>query len=93
MATTKISIKVNIDPDLQRFYHCGATANVEGNTVGQCIEYLVKHCLNSKKDSANKLETFLRNTLIFVNQEVTYDLDCPLKAGDELNIIPLPFGG
>ena len=87
-----MGIKVNIDPDLQHFYRCPDSIEVEGSTIGQCLNQ-VKHYFDTGKGSSNILAQFLDGTLIFLNKKSTYNPDEPVRDGDVIDIIVMPYGG
>ena len=90
-----MSIKVNIDPALQHMTNDQLTVEVNGATVGQCLENLVKrfpalgHWLI---DPQGKLHDSVD---VFVNQVSSFpeELSKPVKDGDELHIVTIISGG
>jgi len=88
-----MSIRVNIDPDLANFYHCPAMVEVNGSTVSQCLDHLAKQYLSNRKGSSPTIAKFLDGTLVFLNRVNIYDPDKPVKDGDELDILIIPYGG
>ena len=70
-------------------------AMVEGSTVGQCLDHLVKQFPGIEEalfDKDGKLKYWLN---IYVNRESCYpeELVKPVKNGDEIHIIPVIVGG
>ncbi|MBI4284976.1 MAG: hypothetical protein HY670_03625 [Chloroflexi bacterium] len=86
-----MAIRVNIDPDLQRYYRCPGTIEVDGTTVAECLDRLVTVALNDKDASAGK--GALEGTLLFLNRQAIYETDRPVKDGDELDVVVMPYGG
>ena len=71
------------------------TAEVEGSTVGQCLDHLIKQFPGIEEalfDKDGELKYWLN---IYVNRESCYleELAKPVKDGDELDIIPVIVGG
>ncbi len=71
------------------------TVKVEGNTVGQCLEGLVKQFPKIKPrlfDDKGRLHNYVE---IYVNQESAYpeELAKAVRDGDELHIMELVAGG
>jgi len=80
---------------LHRFADGQATVKVEGNTVGQCLEGLVKQFPKIKPqlfDKQGKLHNYVE---IYVNQESAYpeELAKAVRDGDELHITMIIAGG
>ena len=94
-----MSIKVNIfTPDLLQATNNQKVVEVNGTTVGQCLNDLVKQFPDIGKgvfDEQGKLLTYI---IIFVNGEsiLTYSPDPltkPVKDGDVLDISLMIAGG
>jgi len=94
-----MSIKINIDPILYDFTDTHEVAEdvveASGNTVGECLQYLVTQFPEIKKVLFDKEGELLRYLDIYVNLESAYpeDLAKPVKDGDEIDIIPMIGGG
>jgi len=91
-----MSIKVNIGPLLQEYTDIPGTLEVNGNTVGQCLDDLIRQY----PDSASWLfdQTGMLRVLVSINnvEAVALDkesLDRILKADDELQIFAVIGGG
>ena len=90
-----MSVKVNIHPSLVHLTGGHAVVEVNGSTVGQCLEQLVA------RFSEIKGWLFARNGKlngvieIYVNSKSSYpeELAMPVKDGDELHIIAIIIGG
>ena len=90
-----MSVKVNINPFLFHLTDDQNVVEVDGSTVGQCLQQLVarfpelKNWLFEKDGKLNRLVD------IYVNQESSYpeELAKPVKDGDELHIIIILSGG
>jgi len=90
-----MSIKLNLNPVLYQYTNNQATAEVNGDTVGQCLNHLVKQFPGIEQglfDKNGKLRNFFD---IYVNGESAYpeELAKPVKDGDELYIIIIIGGG
>ena len=90
-----MSIKVNIHPVLQQFSNGQGVAEVNGNTVGQCLNDLVKQFPGIEKGLFGKDDKLLGFVDIYVNKESSYpeELAKPVKDGDELYITLIIVGG
>jgi molybdopterin converting factor small subunit len=90
-----MSTKVIISPLLQEYYNVPDTLEVTGNTVGQCLDDLIKQYPESRDWLFD--QSGLIKVLISINnvETVAFDkkgLDRILKADDELQIFAV-FGG
>lgn len=90
-----MSVIVNLHPSLQRFTNGQATVKVEGNTVGQCLDGLVKQFPEIKSRLLDKKGKLLNYIDIYVNQESSYpeELAKPVRDGDEIHITLIIAGG
>ncbi len=68
---------------------------VNGSTVGECLNHLVKQFPGIKKQLFSKKDNLFENIIISVNGESAYpeQLAKPVKDGDELNILFIIGGG
>lgn len=90
----EMSVRVNIRPFLTHFTKGQTVVEVEGSTVGQCLEGLVEQFPQTKKVLFYK-DGGLRNYVeVYINRESARpdELAKPVKDGDELNIV-LSFAG
>jgi len=90
-----MSVTINLGPGLQRLTDGQTTVKVEGNSVGQCLDGLVKQFPGLKSrlfDKKGKLHNYID---IYVNQESAYpeELAKAVRDGDELHITLLIAGG
>ncbi|MFC1955242.1 MoaD/ThiS family protein [Chloroflexota bacterium] len=90
-----MSITVIIPPILYQYTGDKQAAIVEGNTVGQCLDHLIKQFPGIEEalfDKDGELKYWLN---IYVNRESSYpeELVKPVKDGDEIQIIPVIVGG
>ena len=82
-----MSIKLSIDPHLLE-NHNNTVIEVSGDTVGKCLEHLVKQLPTIKNVIFNKDGNLSSTTAISVNLELiwTDKLAEPVKDGDEISI-------
>ncbi len=90
-----MGVKVNISSILAQSAGNQAVATVEGSTVAECLDDLIRQFPDLRKslfDKDGKLHSFLD---IYVNKESAYPetLAKPVKEGDELHIMFLIGGG
>lgn len=90
-----MSVTINLHPGLHRLTDGQSTVRVEGNTVGQCLDELVRQFPKIKSwlfDKKGKLRNYID---IYVNRESTYpeELAKAVRDGDELHITMLIAGG
>ena len=90
-----MSITVRIPPILYRYSGDKQVASVEGSTIGQCLDHLIKQFPGIEEalfDKDGKLKYWLN---IYVNRESCYpgELARRVKDGDEIYIMPVIAGG
>ncbi len=90
-----MSITVKIPPIMYKYTGDKQTAEVEGSTVGLCLDHLSKQFPGIEEalfDKEGKLKYWLN---IYVNLASCYpeELAKPVKDGDEIHIIPVIVGG
>ena len=90
-----MSITVRIPPILYQYTNDKQVARVEGSTVGQCLDHLIKQFPGIEEalfDKDGELKYWLN---IYVNRENCYpeELLKPVKDRDEIHIIPIIVGG
>jgi len=90
-----MGIKVNIHPGLHQFTNGQDVAEVNGNTVGRCLDDLVRQFPGIEKGLFDKNGNLLNYADIYVNLESSYpeELTKPVKDGDELHITLMIAGG
>lgn len=84
-----MSIKIHIHPNLFGFTNGVETADVEGSTVGECLNHLVNQFPGLESGLFDKKRNRLRPVFdIWVNNESAYpeELAKGVKEGDELYI-------
>ncbi len=90
-----MSGKINIHPFLSQHTNGQDVVEVNGSTVGQCLEQLVAVYPELRKWLFEKDGKLNRLVEIYVNAESSYpeELAKPVKDGDELYIIIIISGG
>ena len=91
-----MSVKVNIFyPHLQQFTNNQDVVEVNGSTVGECLDHLVSQFPGIEKGLFNGHGQLLNYVYFCINGEAAYptDLAMPVKDGDELLIALMLAGG
>lgn len=88
-------MKINISPILYQYTSDRSTAEVDGDTVGQCLDHLVEQFPGIEKALFDKNGKLLNYVDIYVNEESAYpeELAKLVEAGDELHIVLTIAGG
>jgi len=88
-------IKINIPAYMRSFTNNMRVVEVNGSTVGECLNHLVKQFPGMKKQLFSKNGNLFENIIISVNGQSAYpeQLAKPVKEGDELNILLIVGGG
>ena len=90
-----MSIKAHIHKTHRQFTNGLEVVEVDGNTVGECLNHLVKQFPGIEKEILNK-NGKLRNIVeIYVNLESTYpdELAKAVVDGDEIHVTLILAGG
>lgn len=90
-----MSVKLNLHRSLAHLADDQTVVEVDGNTVGQCLEQLAARFPRLKRRLFEKDGTLSRILEIYVNGESAYpdELATPVKDGDELHTVVLISGG
>ena len=90
-----MSIKVKICPTLSRYTNNQQAAEVNGSTVGECHDHLVKQFPDLRQALFDKNGRLYRYLNVYVNGESAYpeELVKPVKDGDNLHIVMIVAGG
>jgi len=92
-----MSIKIVLySSSLRRHANDRDTVEVSGNTLGQCLDHLVKQFPGIKDEIFGKDGQLLNHYCIFVKtREITFfdEPGKPVQDGDELAILPMISGG
>lgn len=90
-----MSVKINIPSNLHHFTNDQAVAEVNGNTVGQCLDDLVRQFPGIETRLYDNKGKLLNYVDIYVNLESSYpeELAKPVRDGDELHITLFVIAG
>jgi molybdopterin converting factor small subunit len=90
-----LSIKINIHKTHRQFTNGLDIVEVEGNTVGNCLDNLVGQFPGMKKALFDKKGKLLRVIEIYINSKSAYpnELVKQVKDGDNVHIILMLAGG
>ncbi len=90
-----MSAEIELSPVFGRYTKNHLDIKVEGKTIGDCIDDLVRQFPDIKKVIIDKDGHFGHSYDIFINGESSYPLDMskPVHEGDKLNIVLLIYGG
>ena len=90
-----MSVTINLNPNLYQFTDGQAIVKAKGNTIGQCLDELVRQFPQIKRWLFSKKGKLHNYVDIYVNQESSYpeELAKPVKDGDELHITMIIAGG
>lgn len=88
-------VKIHIHPTHRQFTNGQDVVIVEGNTVGECLNQLVKQYPGMEKALFAKKDKLLNVVEVFVNNATAYpnELAKPVKDGDEINLLVMLAGG
>ena len=87
-----MSVKIKVSQVLRQFTKNRDTVEVNGGTVGECLDDLIRRFPDTKKWLFDKDGRLL--ALMLINGETIHqkELDRPVAGGDELHLV-LVFGG
>ena len=90
-----MTVKVKLHPYLRSFADNKKEVEVDGKTVGECIDNLNEKYNGIKQRLVNKQGKIENYWEIFINSGncTAKDLSNPVKDGDELTIIAIIAGG
>ncbi len=90
-----MSIEIKISPVLAQYTNNQQVARVNGSTVGECLDHLVKQFPDLKQSLFDKSGRVHRYIDVYINGESAYpeELAKSVKAGDNLNIVTVLAGG
>jgi molybdopterin converting factor small subunit len=91
-----MSHRVLVSPLLQEYHHIPGILRVEGETVGKCLNDLVRQYPEAKNWLMDKQGVL--QVMVYINGEenIVYqrdDFGRKLNPGDELQIVPVITGG
>ena len=90
-----MSVKVHVHTTHRQFTNGLEVVEVKGNTVGECLNQLIKQFSGMEKALFAKKDKLLNNVEVYVNQASAYpnELVKPVKDGDEIHLIIMLAGG
>ena len=88
-------VKVHIHITHRQFTNGQDVVAVEGNTVGECLNHLIRQFPAMEKALFAKKDKLLNVVEVFVNHAIAYphQLAIPVKDGDEVNLLVMLAGG
>ncbi len=88
-------VKVHIHATHRRFTGGLEVVAVEGSTVGECLNQLIKQFPGMEKALFAKKDKLLNIVEVYVNHATAYpnELVKPVKDGDEIHLIIMLAGG
>jgi molybdopterin converting factor small subunit len=88
-------VKVHIHITHRQFTNGLEVVAVEGNTVGECLNHLIKQFPGMEKALFAKKDKLLNVVEVFVNHATAYpnELTKSVKDGDEINLLVMLAGG
>jgi molybdopterin converting factor small subunit len=88
-------VKVHIHITHRQFTNGLEVVAVEGNTVGECLNHLIKQYPGMEKALFAKKDKLLNVVEVFVNHATAYpnELIKPVKDGDEIYLVVMLAGG
>ena len=90
-----MSVGINIHQSLRHLTNGKAIVEVDGNTVGSCLNNLVQQFPGIKPKLFDEKGKLLNYVDIYVNLESSYpkELAMPVKNGDKLSVTLIIAGG
>jgi molybdopterin converting factor small subunit len=90
-----MAVKVYIHITHRQFTNGLETVAVEGNTVGECLNQLIKQFPGMEKALFAKKDKLLNTVEVYLNHVSAYpnELAKPVKNGDEIHLLIMLAGG
>jgi len=90
-----VSVKVSLHKTHREFTGGLETVEVQGETVGDCLDHLAKKYPGIDEALFEKKGKLKRHIEVFLNLESTYpqELAMPVKDGDEIHVTVMLAGG
>jgi molybdopterin converting factor small subunit len=88
-------VKVHIHITHRQFTNGLDVVTAEGNTVGECLNHLIRQYPGMEKALFAKKDKLLNVVEVFVNHVAAYpnELTKPVKDGDEISLLVMLAGG
>ena len=90
-----MSVNVYIHATHRQFTNGLKMVSLEGGTVGECLNQLIKQYPGMEKALFAQKDHLLKNVEIYLNRESAYpnELVKPVKDGDEIHLVVMLAGG
>ena len=90
-----MSVQIDIPPLLRHLTDGAITAQVKGDTVGECLNDFVKQYPKTRRLLFDKEDKLVRYVEVYVNKATTYpeELTKPVNDGDEISLVYVISGG
>jgi len=90
-----MSVKVHVHTTHRQFTNGLEVVEVKGNTVGECLNQLIKQFSGMEKALFSKKDKLLNNVEVYVNHVSAYpnELVKLVKDGDEIHLVIMLAGG
>lgn len=90
-----MSAEIELSPIFARYSNNQLNVKVEGSTVGECLNDLIRQFPNLEKMLLNKEGKLQHAYDVYINGESAYPMEMkkPVKDGDKLNIVFIIHGG
>lgn len=88
-------VKVHVHLTHRQFTNGLEVVAVEGNTLGECLNHLIKQFPGMEKALFAKKDKLLNVVEVFLNHATAYpnELFKPVKDGDEIHLLVMLAGG
>ena len=88
-------VNVHIHTTHRQFTNGMEVVPVEGNTVGECLNHLIKEFPGMEKALFGKKDKLLNVVEVYVNHATAHpnELAKPVKDGDEIHLLVMLAGG
>jgi molybdopterin converting factor small subunit len=90
-----MAVKVHLHATHRQLTNGQEMVAVEGNTIGECLNHLVKQYPQMEKALFAKKDKLLNIVEVYLNHASAYpnELLKPVKDGDEIHLITMLAGG
>ncbi len=90
-----MTVNVHIHTTHRQFTDGLESVAVEGNTVGECLNHLIRQFPGMEKALFAKKDKLLNNVEIYLNHASAYpdELLRPVKDGDDIHLVVMLTGG
>ena len=90
-----MAVRVHIHATHRQFTNGMEVVAAAGNTVGECLNHLIKQFPGMEKAIFSKKDKLLNIVEVYVNHASAYpnELAHPVKDGDEIHLVLMLAGG